>query len=179
MIFLDTKSAEQLLIDPLRDQNIEIYPNTVALAIKLTGGNPYFMTLIGQQLIHHLNQETDKQLITDEDLRFVVEHLIEAGFNQNFVYLNRELQNIEELNILKAIVEITTHSNQSKVQLKKIASWLDLPNQVTKQHLERLRNGLILQENGPFSNPYYSFTIELVRLWLTHNNWFFSPSIEK
>ena len=179
VIFLDTKSAEQLLIDPLRDQNIEIYPNTVALAIKLTGGNPYFMTLIGQQLIHHLNQETDKQLITDEDLRFVVEHLIEAGFNQNFVYLNRELQNIEELNILKAIVEITTHSNQSKVQLKKIASWLDLPNQVTKQHLERLRNGLILQENGPFSNPYYSFTIELVRLWLTHNNWFFSPSTEK
>ena len=104
---------------------------------------------------------------------------IEAGFNQNFVYLNREIQNIEELNILKAIVEITTHSNQSKVQLKKIASWLDLPNHVTKQHLERLRNGLILQENGPFSNPYYSFTIELVRLWLTHNNWFFSPSTEK
>jgi (p)ppGpp synthase/HD superfamily hydrolase len=179
VIFLDTKSAEQLLIDPLRDQNIEIYPNTVALAIKFTGGNPYFMTLIGQQLIHHLNQETDKQLITDEDLRFVVEHLIEAGFNQNFVYLKRELQNIEELRILEAIVEITTRSNQSKVQLKKIASWLNLPNLVAKQHLERLRNGLILQENGPFSNPYYSFTIELIRRWLTHNHWFFSPSTEK
>lgn len=179
VIFLDTKSAEQLLIDPLRDQNIVIYPNTVALAIKLTGGNPYFMTLIGQQLIHHLNQETDKQLITDEDLRFVVEYLIEAGFNQNFVYLKRELQNIEELHILEAIVEITNHSNQSKVQVKKIASWLNLPNHIAKQHLERLRNGLILQENGPFSNPYYSFTIELVRLWLTHNHWFFLPSIEK
>jgi (p)ppGpp synthase/HD superfamily hydrolase len=179
VIFLDTKSAEQLLIDPLHDQNIEIYPNTVALAIKLTGGNPYFMTLIGQQLIHHLNQETDKQLITDEDLRFVVEHLIEAGFNQNFVYLKRELQNIEELHILEAIVEITTHSNQSKVQLKKIASWLNLPNHIAKQHLERLRNGLILQENGPFSNPYYSFTIELARRWLAHNHWFFLSSIDK
>ena len=67
VMFLDTKSAEQLLIDPLRDQNIEVYPNTVALAVKLTGGNPYFMTLIGQQLVHHLNEETDKQLITDED----------------------------------------------------------------------------------------------------------------
>jgi hypothetical protein len=179
VIFLDTKSAEQLLIDPLRDQNVEIYPNTVALAVKLTGGNPYFMTLIGQQLIHHLNQETDKQLITDEDLRLVVEHLVEAGFNQNFVYLKHELQNIEELHLLEAIVELTARSNQSKVQLKKIASWLNLPIHVPRQHLERLRNGLILQENGPSSNPYYSFTMELVRLWLTHNHWFFATTPDK
>ncbi len=179
VMFLDTKSAEQLLIDPLRDQNVEIYPNTVALAVKLTGGNPYFMTLIGQQLIHHLNQETDKQLITDEDLRLVVEHLIEAGFNQNFVYLKRELQNNQELRILDAIVELTTRSNQAKVQLKKIASWLNLPIPVARRHLERLRNGLILEENGPASNPYYSFTIELVRRWLAHNHWFFTPSKER
>ncbi len=137
------------------------------------------MTLIRQQLIHHLNQETDKQLITDEDLRFVVEHLIEAGFNQNFVYLKREIQNTEEFRILEAIIQITARSNQAKVQLKKIASWLNLSNNVARQHLERLRNGLILQENGPFSNPYYSFTIELVRRWLTHNQWFFSTSNEK
>jgi (p)ppGpp synthase/HD superfamily hydrolase/AAA+ ATPase superfamily predicted ATPase len=179
MIFLDTKSAEQLLIDPLRDQNVEIYPNTVALAIKLTGGNPYFMTLIGQQLIHHLNQETDKQLITDEDLRLVIEHLVEAGFNQNFVYLIRELQNNEERRILEAIVELTTHSNQSQVQLKKIASWLNLPIPVVRQHLERLRNGIVLQENGPAFNPYYSFTIELMRRWLMHNHWFFLSSNDK
>jgi len=179
VIFLDTKSAEQLLIDPLRDQNVEIYPNTVALAVKLTGGNPYFMTLIGQQLIHHLNQETDKQLITDEDLRLVVEHLIEAGFNQNFVYLNRELQDNEELRLLEAIVELTTRSNQSKVQLKKIASWINLPIHTARQHLERLRNGLILQENEPFSNPYYSFSIELARRWLAHNRWFFIPSTQQ
>ncbi len=179
VIFLDTKSAEQLLIDPLRDQSVEIYPNTVALAVKLTGGNPYFMTLIGQQLIHHLNQETDKQLITDEDLRLVVEHLIEASFNQNFVYLNRELQHNEEFRILEAIVEITARSNQSKVQLKKIAAHLNLPVTVTRQYLERLRNGLVLQENGPTSNPYYSFTIELMRQWLTHNHWFFLSSTDK
>jgi len=179
MMFLDTKSAEQLLIDPLRDQNVEIYPNTVALAVKLTGGNPYFMTLIGQQLIHHLNQETGKQLITDEDLRLVVEHLIEAGFNQNFVYLIRELQNNQELRILEAIVELTTRSNQAKVQLKKIASRLNIPIPAARRHLERLRNGLILEENGPASNPYYSFTIELVRRWLEHNHWFFTPSKER
>src|SRR5438132_7033579 len=100
VMFLDTKSAEQLLIDPLRDQNIEVYPNTVALAVKLTGGNPYFMTLIGQQLIHQLNEETDKQLITDEDLRLVVDHMIEADFSPNFLYHKEEIQKDEELRIL-------------------------------------------------------------------------------
>ena len=178
VMFLDTNSAEQLLINPLHDQNIEVYPNTVALAVKLTGGNPYFMTLIGQQLIHQLNEETDKQLITDEDLRFVVDHMIEADFSPNFLYLKREVQKDEELRILEAIVELTTRSDQSKVQLKKIAAYLNLPLSVTRQHLERLRNGLILQENRPVSNPYYSFTIELVRRWLAHNHWFFSPSTD-
>jgi (p)ppGpp synthase/HD superfamily hydrolase len=178
VMFLDTNSAEQLLIDPLRDQNIEMYPTTVALAVKLTGGNPYFMTLIGQQLIHHLNDEIDKQLITDEDLRLVADHMLEADFSPNFLYLKREVQKDEELRILEAIVEFTTRSDQSKVQLKKIATRLNLPISITRQHLERLRNGLILQENGPTSNPYYSYTIELVRRWFTHNHWFFSPSTD-
>ena len=179
VMFLDTKSAEHLLMDPLRDQNIEVYPTTVALAVKLTGGNPYFMTLIGQQLIDQLNQESDKQLVTDDDLRIVVDHLIEAGSNQNFVYLRRELQNDDELRILEGLVQLTTRSNQSKIQLKKIAAHLNLPIVLTRQHLERLRNGLILQENGPISNPFYSFTIELMRLWLARNHWFFLPSTEK
>jgi hypothetical protein len=176
VMFLDTKSAEQLLIDPLRAQNIEVYPSTVAYAVKLTGGNPYFMTLIGQQLIHHLNEETDKQLITDEDLRLVVDHMIEADFSLNFLYLKKELQGDAEMRILESMIEFTSHSDQSKIQLKKIAARLGLPISVTRQHLERLRNGLILQENGSTSNPYYSFTIELVRLWLAHNTWFFSSS---
>jgi len=176
VMFLDTNSAEQLLIDPLRDQNIEMYPTTVAFAVKLTGGNPYFLTLMGQQLIHQLNEEIDKQLITDEDLRLVVDHMLEADFSPNFLYLRREIQKEVEFRILEAIVELTTSSDQPKVQLKKIAAHLNLPMSVTRQHLERLRNGLILQENSPLSNPYYSFAIELVRRWLTRNHWFFAAT---
>ena len=119
VMFLDTKSAEQLLIDPLRDQNIEIYPNTVALAVKLTGGNPYFMTLIGQQLIHQLNEETDKQLITDEDLRLVVDHMIEADFSPNFLYIKKELQDDEEMRILESLVELTSALINRRYSLKK------------------------------------------------------------
>ncbi len=173
--FLDTKSAEQLLVDPLREQNIEIHPNTVALALKLTGGNPYYMTLIGQQLIHYLNKEIHQQLITDVDLRVVTEQLIEKGASQNFDFLKEEFQSNTEARILEGFVELTSRTKESKVQLRKLATWLNKPPSIVRQHLDRLRIGLILDENGPLSNPYYSFKIELVRRWLTRNRWFFFP----
>jgi len=172
--FLDTKSAEQLLVDPLREQNIEIHPNTVALALKLTGGNPYYMTLIGQQLIHYLNKEIHQQLIADADLRMVIDQLIEKGPNKNFDLLREELQSSIEACILKGFVELTSRTKESKVQLRKLATWLNKSPSIVRRHLDRLRIGLILDENGPLPNPYYSFKIELVRRWLTRNRWFFS-----
>ncbi len=172
--FLDTKSAEQLLVDPLREQNIEIHPNTVALALKLTGGNPYYMTLIGQQLIHYLNKEIHQQLIADADLRVVIDQLIEKGASQNFDFLREELQSNIEARILEGFVELTSRTKESKVQLRKLAAWLNKPPSIVRRHLDRLRIGLILDENGPLSNPYFSFKIELVRRWLTRNRWFFS-----
>jgi hypothetical protein len=174
VMFLDTESAKQLLFYPLQDQHIAIHPNTVALAVTLTGGNPYYMTLIGHQLIQLLNRDPKKQVITDKDLRLVVEQFIQAGSNQNFVYLKLELQNEVESRTLEALVELTIRTNQLEIQLKRIANWLNLPTSIVKRHLDRLCNGLIIQENGPLSNPYYSFKIELVRRWLTRNRWFFS-----
>jgi len=179
VMFLDRNSAQQLLVDPLREQNIEIHPNTIALALKLTGGNPYYMTLIGQQLIHYLNREIHQQLVTDTDLRLAIEQIIEKGSSQHFDFLRSELQNYNEFSILEAIVELTIHTKQTKVQLKKVAAALDLPIPTIRRHLDRLRIGLILDENGPISNPYYSFKIDLVRRWLTRNRWFFSSLKDK
>ncbi len=172
--FLDTESAKQLLAEPLKEQNIVIQPNTMAKAVTLTAGNPYYIALLGKQIIDQLNVEINKTIVTDEDLNYAVEQLIADTANQNFAFHNRELQNTEELRVLEAMIEMMERSKQVKVQRKKIASWLELPESVTRQHLDRLRNGLILQEHGSTANPYYSFKIELVRLWLKNNRWFFS-----
>ncbi len=171
--FLDVDSSGRLLVDPLHDQHIMIRPHTVTLATKLTGGNPYYMTLIGQRLIHRLNREKSKQQVTDEDLRLVVDQLTEEGSYQNFNFLRQELQCKEEFSILQTIVEQTT-GRSPMVQLGDIAKRLNLPIYEVKQHLDRLRIGLILEENGSSSNPYYSFRIELVRLWLARNQSFFT-----
>lgn len=173
--FLDTESAARLLVNPLQDQHIMIRPHTVTLATRLTEGNPYYLTLIGWTLINQLNREKDKQIVTDEDLLLVMDQLIEDGSYQNFDFLRYELQCREEFQILQAIVELTGRRT-SKVQLKKIADWLNLPVHIVRQHVDRLRIGLILEEHGSTSRPFYSFKIELVRRWLTRNYWFFTSA---
>ncbi len=175
--FLDTESAQQLLVNPLQERNIDLFPSTLALAIKMTGRNPYYMALLGQHLIHLLNRELHKEQIADEDIHIVVEQIIMSSSSQNFDFLEKELQSEDELRVLEAIVELTRYPGQSKVQLKQIAAWLKQPDFIIRRHLDRLRSGLILQENGPTSNPYYTFTIELVHRWLMHNRSFFLSKI--
>ena len=172
--FLDAASARQLLVDPLREQNIHISPTTIALAVKLTGGNPYYMTLIGQELINYLNIVTDQQIITDKDLHSVSEQLIHASAPQNFDFLRNELQHPLESVILEAIVDFTARKGEMKMQLKQVASRLHLSPSIVQRHLDRLRAGLILDEVGRHPDIYYSFKIELVRKWLIHNRWFFA-----
>jgi (p)ppGpp synthase/HD superfamily hydrolase len=173
--FLDIDSAERLLVSPLQDLHIMIHPNTIARSVKMTGGHPFYMTLIGHRLINQLNKETDKQFVTDADFHFIIDQLFEEGSFQHFSFLADELQNRDEYNVLQALVDITSkHTHGPKARLKKVAAWLNLPEYVVRQHLDRLRVGLILEENGPSSNPYYSFRIELVRRWLIRNRSFFS-----
>lgn len=172
--FLNTTSARQLLVDPLHEQNIQIFSTTAALAIKQTGGNPYYMTLIGRELISFLNRETGQQQITDKDLRMITDQLIRPGTHQYFDYLRLELLNEVEVSLIQGFVEITSRTRESKVQLKKLANWLNLSSSLVQPHLDRLNDGLILNTIGrPYSNPYYSFKIDLVRKWLIRNQWFF------
>lgn len=172
--FLDAASARQLLADPLREQNIHLSQNAGPLAVKLTGGNPYYMTLIGQELINYLNIITDQQIISAKDLHSVSEQLIHASAPQNFDFLRDELQHPFESAILETIVEFTSRTRETKMQLKQIASRLHLSPSVVQHHLHRLRAGLILDEVGRPPNVYYSFKIDLVRKWLISNRWFFA-----
>ena len=171
--FLDPVGARQLLVDPLREQYIEVHPMTVALAQRLTGGNPYYLAMLGQQLIEQLNRDVQCQLVTDDELRIVAEQIIEENPGYNFDFLKQELLG-EEMRVLEAIVNLTRQIKQSKVQCKVIADWLKMSVYDTRKHLDRLRDGLILDENGPSANPFYSFRIELVRRWLLHHREFFA-----
>ena len=171
--FLDPAGARQLLVDPLREQHIELHPTTVVLAQTLTGGNPYYLSLMGQQLIEQLNRDVSCQLVTDDELRSVTEQIIHENPGYNFDFLKQELLG-EEKRVLEAIVDLTRQIKQSKVQCKVIVDRLKMPIYDTRRHLDRLRDGLILDEIGPGSNPFYSFRIELVRRWLLHHREFFT-----
>ncbi len=172
--FLDIESAKHLLADPLNEQHIAIHPNTIALAVTLTGGNPYYLSLIGKELINQLNRDTRMQVVSDTILNLVIDQFLESGAVQNFEFLRSELQHESEFVILETMVEYIRRSNQAEMQLTKIASQAQLHVSVARRHLDRLRAGLILDESGPPSNPFYSFKIDLVRRWLNRNRWFFT-----
>jgi (p)ppGpp synthase/HD superfamily hydrolase len=174
MTFLDSESARRLLSDPLRDLHIAIHPNTMARAVMLTGGNPYYLTLIGQQLISHLNRDVQKQVVSDNDLNQVIEKIIADRTSQNFDFLKSELVYDEELLLLEKMIDLLTGSALQEVQLKKIAFRAGMAAPVARRYLDRLCMGLILSQSGPPSNPIYSFKIELVRRWLIHNRSFFA-----
>src|SRR5579863_131092 len=144
MDFLDVESAKRLLADPLRDLNIAVHPNTVALAVTLTGGNPYYLTLIGQRIVTYLNLNVNKQVISDKDLNQVVEKLIMENVSQNFDYLKAELLDREELTVLEKMVDFMSLSNQPEIQLKKIAWLSGMQAATARRYLDRMRMGLIL-----------------------------------
>ena len=177
--FLDSASARQLLIDPLHEQNIQIFSTTALLAMKQTGSNPYYMTLIGRELINYLNKEPDQQIVTDKDLRMITDQLIRPGTYQYFDYVRLELHEEIEFRLIQGLVEITSRTRESKAQLKKLANWLDMTPSIARRHLDRLHDGLILNTIGPLSNPYYSFKIELIRKWLIRNQWFFADEYRR
>jgi len=177
LAYLDKESAERLLAEPLREQHIAMYPNAIAYSIRLTGGNPYYLALLGQQLIFQLNQDTKQQYISEEDLNMAVDHIIESGSTYNFLFHRKELQNDVEVRIVEAIVDLTSRTSQPIISLKKIAEWLQTSSSSIRPHLERLRNGLILNEyrqERSSSTPYYALKIELVQRWMAHNRWFFT-----
>ncbi len=177
LVYLDRESAERLLTAPLREQHIEVRQKAVAYCINLTGGNPYYLALIGQQLIFQLNQNVEQQVIWEEDIKIAVENIIDAGSMNNFLFYHDELQNDEELSIVEAIVDTTSRTGQPTISLKKIAEQLNQPLNQIRPQLERLRNGLILHEyrQGRASSiPYYALKIELVQRWMAHNRWFFT-----
>ena len=174
MAFLDSESAQRLLSDPLRDQHIAIHPNTMARAVMLTGGNPYYLHLIGQQLVFHLNRDTQKQVIGDNELNLIIEKIITERISQNFDFLRSELIYGREFLLLEKMIDLLEDSVLKEAQLKKIAYAAGLRASVARRYLDRLYLGLILNRSGPLSNPFYSFKIELVRRWLTYNRSFFA-----
>jgi hypothetical protein len=175
--FLDEESAAQLLVDPLSAQGIAVLPRVLKQIMHLTGRNPYYLSLIGMQLITQLNDEPQKTVITDDDLQVAVAHFIETDSTQNFSFYQDEIRNHDERRIIEAIVEQTDSTGQPTVSLRRLASRLQQSEESIRPHVERLRAGLLLKEHPhqrSASLSSYSFTIELVRRWMACNHWFFS-----
>ena len=125
-------------------------------------------------MIFQLNRDVQKQVVGDNELKQVTEKITADRTSQNFDYLRSELVYGEERMLLEKMIDLLENSDMKEAQLKKIASAAGMSASVARRYLDRLHMGLILNKGGPLSNPIYSFKIELVRRWMTHNHSFFA-----
>jgi guanosine-3',5'-bis(diphosphate) 3'-pyrophosphohydrolase len=174
LLFLDNESAEHLLTDTLRQQQIAVDIEVTRRALNLSGGNPYFMQLIGMYLVKMLNVNRSQQNVTVDDINEILKVIIQENAFNYFDFYHDEVQSEEEMQVLKNIVEITYMNSRDRVSLKNLSSRMHMPAQTLKPILDRMKSGLLLEEYaGSRMNPYYGFKVELVRQWMAEHQEFF------
>ncbi len=172
--FLDPTSAERLLAVPLGEQHIAVHPNVIRQVFALTSGNPYFLNLLGMQLVHLLDAQPQKQVVDEDDLQQALNQIIWENTGNYFYFYRLEVQDGLEKRILQAIVDMTRHTSSQIVSFRRLAAYLGEPLAQLRSRLDRLRDGLIVEVfDATSSNPRYAFKIDLVRQWMMQHNDFF------
>lgn len=175
LLFLDNESAEHLLTDTLRQQQIAVDIEVTRRALNLSGGNPYFMQLIGMYLVKMLNGNRSQQSVTVDDMNEILKVIVQENAFNYFDFYHDEVQSEEEMQVLKNIVEITYMNGRDRVSLKNLSSRMHMPAQMLKPILDRMKSGLLLEEYaGSRKNPYYGFKVELARQWMAEHQEFFA-----
>lgn len=179
--FLSSENTQRLLLNPLQEQHIMVNPSVATQIFNITAGNPYFIQLLGMHIIELLNQDKEKRDVHPKDLQIVINRLIWNNTHNHFDFYRDEVQNIQEMRILKQIVELTNYRQNHAatvsppISLRDLSSRMKQPMRELRPALERMRAGLLLKEyeTSP-TNPHYTFQVELARLWMTHHGDFFS-----
>src|SRR5579875_2088144 len=172
--FLDGESAQRLLTDTLRQQQITVDEEVATVALNLSGGNPYFMQLIGMYLVRLLNANKTQQYVTREDLQEVLNMIIQENAFNYFDFYHDEIQSKDEMRVLKNIVESTYMNDNDRISLKNLSSRMNIPVQALRPILDRMKSGLLLEEyEDARANPYYGYKVELARRWMAEHQDFF------
>ncbi len=175
--FLDGESAQRLLVDTLLQQRIVVDIEVAIAAMKLTSGNPYFMQLLGKDLVMLLNKNSQQRYVSITDLEAVKDTILQQNASNYFDFYYSEVQNEQEMNVLKTIMEITYITEKDCASLKSLAQRMQMSGRILRPILDRMKAGLLIEEYGKNDkNLYYSYKVELARQWMAKHQDFFSQS---
>lgn len=163
--FLSPKGAEQLIVQPTPDFELDYDSDAIEQIINLTNGQPYLVQLIAHTLVTRFNYQTFEEGI-ERERRFTLED-VEAIINTKEFYLagNAYFQGVwEQAEKSKPTGQgiILTALSQDSLSLTEIANQIVLSLPEIQLALDTLqRHDVVVQRDGRFF-----YTVELMRRWV-------------
>ena len=156
--FLDKKNCQRLITKPV-EEVIEYGRRAVSRIYEITAGHPYFTQLMCHELFS-LCQKTGERKITDDDVKSVIEDVIERGtVNLKFVW--DEATDLEKWSLASLAQQEDGTSTQDLAKILREQRVRFVENDLNSS-LIRLRDKDVLTQDN-------DFIIYLMRLWLQKN----------
>jgi WD40 repeat protein len=163
--FLSPKGAEQLIVQPTPDFELDYDSDAIEQIINLTNGQPYLVQLMAHTLVTRFNYQTFEEGI-ERERRFTLED-VEAIINTKEFYLagNAYFQGVwEQAEKSKSTGQgiILTVLSQTDLSLAEISDQTALSLAQVQSALDTLqRHDVVMQRDGRFF-----YTVELMRRWV-------------
>jgi hypothetical protein len=164
--FLSPNAAAQLITQPSPDFNLDYNSDAIQEIIRLTGGQPYLIQLIGHNLVTRFNRQTYEEGI-ERERRFSladVEAVINAPefYRDGNAYFNGVWvqAQMSEPPLQTVILDALSHRSLSLTEI--IEQTALNPNQV-QEALSMLENHDVVR----LQDRKYFYTVELMRRWVS------------
>jgi hypothetical protein len=159
--FLSYNEIRQLILEPIKESNLEYDSLAIDRIMDVTAGHPYFSQLVLHEMIVYHN-ETERNYITVTDVNHALEQIVERG-EAHFKYIWSESSAVERL-VLQAMSELLV--GKEGVSLNDVCACLEQRGHqkapILPQAFVTLTGRDILMRKGQL----YSFKVDLIRLWI-------------
>jgi len=166
--FLTRDDTARLITQPV-DGKVSFAPETIAHIYSLTAGQPFYIQMICQNLVYHLN-EVRKSEVDEDDVQVVVDGILENPPPQ--LLFNWNEQSAERKLTLSMLAEFSDSSETffsarelcHKINRGKLGVDLDV-NFFNTEFSALYQDEYVLQ-----SGRRYRFRMDLYRLWVRHDH---------
>jgi hypothetical protein len=169
---LDSEAAQQLIQEPLRGQ-VYFEPDAIAALLRVTDHHPYYLHILGANLVSMLNKERRRVVFGDDIDQLISRH---KGMNgSEFMHL-WERERVDQRMVLAALCALPPASATMPVtpeiaQRRLREAGVNLPFERVARALDCLtRMETLARSVQPDGTVLYYIRVELFRHWFAANH---------
>jgi (p)ppGpp synthase/HD superfamily hydrolase len=163
---LEEDDARRMLIHPLRHQGVDYTVAAADRVLKVTGGWPYYIAILGNAIASQLNRNPSHRIetrIVDEAVNDITTPI------QRDTYFGHILDQVTDNQVLllrKLARYGKSGRSVSRDRLEKVLAQEGGPTEDLAVHLQDLVDCGVIEQRLVRSRPGYRFRVELVGQWL-------------